>query len=169
MKALISLIAVMAASVAMAQSASSIQAMSWAEILNDSSLTTYNDLIFDNGPGLGTTWKRSTDASVCHDGSMIYGGKTRVEVCSGDDNDDNCKSVTVKLKTPFRVQYKTQVCSGNDSDEKCKWVVKTRVQTPNRRLAVYSKGQDEGKGDSFLAKKAYVIPFCDGLAPVPAN
>ena len=167
MKAIISLIAVMAASVAFAKT--DIQAMSWAEILSDSSLTTSNDLIFNNGPGLGTTYKRSTDASVCHDGAMIYGGKTRVQVCSGSDNDENCEFVSVKLKTPFRVQFKTQVCTGSDNDENCKFVTKTRVQTPNRKIAVYKKGQSDNSNDQFIAKKAYVIPFCDGLSPVPAN
>lgn len=167
MKAIISLIAVMAASVAFAKT--DVQAMSWAEILSDSSLTTYNDLIFNNGPGLGTSFKRSTASDVCHDGAMIYGGKTRVQVCSGDDNEENCEFVTVKLKTPYRVSFKTQVCSGDDNDENCKWVTKTRVQTPNRKIAVYKKGLNDKGNDFFIAKKAYVIPFCDGLSPVPAN
>ena len=167
MKAIISLIAVMAASVAFAKT--DIQAMSWAEILNDSSLTTYNDLQFNKGAGLGTTFKGSTSADVCLDGAMIYGGTSKVQVCTGSDNDENCEFVTVKLKTPFRVQYQTQVCKGSDNDEQCEWVTKTRVQLPNRKIAVYKKGQSDDLNDSFIAKKAYRIPFCSDLAPVPAN
>jgi len=165
MKTLIVIAAMFAATVA---SAKDIQAMSWGEILSDSNLTTYNDLQFQNGPGLGVTFKRSTDASVCHDGAFIYGGISRVEVCSGSDDNSNCKMVSVKLKTPFRRSYQAEVCTGGD-DSDCKVVTKALVQTPNRKVAVYSKGHGSDNDDMFLAKKAYTIPYCADLTPVPAN
>ena len=167
MKALVSLLTVLVATAAFAKT--DLSTMSWAEILSDKSLTTYNDLIFMNGPGLGTTFKRSTSKDVCHDGSYIYGGKTRIQVCQGSDDDNNCEFVTVKLKTAFVTKYTTLVCEGSDNDENCQHVVKTRVQTPNRNIAVYKKADDSDQSDAFIARKGYVIPFCAGLKPVPAN
>ncbi len=164
MKALISLMTVLAATVAFA--GTDIQAMSWGEILSDSSLRTGNSLVFQNGPGLGATYKSPVAADVCHDGTYIYGGTTNIQVCSGSDNNSNCKWQSVKLKTPYQYQITTQVCKGGD-DSDCDWVQKTVTQTPNQRVSVF---KNKGKGDlQFLGKKAYTIPFCADLSPVPAN
>ena len=167
MKALVSILTVLVATAAFAKP--DLSTMSWAEILSNKSMTTHNDLIFNNGPGLGTTYKRSTSKDVCHDGAFIYGGTARVQVCSGSDNDENCMFRTVKLKTAFKTQYKTQVCQGSDNDDNCQWVTKVRVQTPNRNIAVYKKATSDNGSDSFIARKGYVIPFCAGLGQVDAN
>ncbi len=163
MKALITMMTVLAASVAFA--GTDIQAMSWGEILSNPGLQTGNSLVFQNGAGLGATYKSPTDRGVCHDGEFIYGGTTRVQVCSGSDNDENCEWVSVKLKTPY--QYDILTCASTGDDDDCNWVKKSVVQTPNQMVSVFKKKSDQDL--DYLGKKAYTIPFCADLSKVPAN
>ncbi len=163
MKALLVLFTVLATSSAFA----GVSTMSWAEILSDSDYVVPNDLIFQNGPGLGATWKAATDKEVCHDGSTVYGGTTRVQVCSGPDNDSNCEWVSVKLQTPFYYTTKVQKCDrGGEGD--CYWTTKTVDNSPNRMMTVLKDNGGES-GATYAGKKAYTIPYCADLSPVPAN
>lgn len=162
MKALIVLFSVLATSVAFANV--DIQSMTWGEILSDSSLRTANDIVFQNGRGLGATWKRST--SVCQDGTYLYGGKTTVQVCSDEDGKDVCEApVTVKLVAPINGQQTVQMC--DDDDKNCEMVTRPFVQSPSRSIAVMAK--DSNDEWVSLGNKAYTIPFCADLGPADAN
>ena len=165
MKALLSIMTVLAATVAFARV--DIQSMTWGEILSDSSLKAGNSLVFQNGPGLGATYKAPTDRGVCHDGTFIYGGTTNIQVCSGSDNDENCEWVSVKLKTPYEYDLLTCAPTGG-SDDDCEWQTKTVKQYPEQRVSVFKKASGDDS-DKFLGKKDYTIPFCADLTPVPAN
>ncbi len=164
MKALLVLLTVLATSSAFA----GVSSMSWGEILSDSSLVVPNDLVFQNGPGYGATWKAATDKNVCHDGSTVYGGTSLVRVCSGSDSSEDCEWVRVKLETPFYYTAKVQKCTGSD-DSNCVWTTKTVDNSPNRMMAIYKKPSGSNGNLQYVGKKAYTIPYCADLAPVPAN
>lgn len=163
------LVAIAAFLVASTSFAVDFETMTWGQILNNSNYRTNDDIVFQNGPGLGATFKESTSPDMCQDGTYIYGGTTNLTLCENDKGNGDCSTYTVKLKT--KMNGAKLVCSakgGKHGDTCVGNIVKVPFyQSATRSVAILAKvGRDSWQ---VVGKKSYTIPYCSDLVAVPAN
>lgn len=141
------------------------EAMSWASLLRSGKYDVdYGDKVHFQKASF---WVPSFSKTLCTDGEFIYGGTRTVEVCEGEDRDENCRMKKVDLVQP--IVSERQRCSVRDDNNCLAFETVVYSQSTNRMIKILAAGGDSDDEPQVLGMKSYSIPACNGLTPVPAN